>query len=194
MNIFKRYAGHIGRLISSPGLLLHIFRHGCRGVSKGLVFGEFRLICRDKLIAVLYIMYIINGEPAAFLEERTENLSVDSLTGILLVTLLKKLCLQGIMSAQSAVAAADKYVFLPRLPGDLIHGRRNLIVRFRCLLCCKASGISQHIEQIVLLFKPLTDAVLLPIGIYRYIMDRLHACRVVIQHYDLLVICFDFFL
>ena len=194
MDILKGNTGHISGFICALRLFLHVFWHGHCSIAKGLILGKFRLICRNKVVAVLYVVYVLNGKASSFFEKRTENLAVNGLSRILLIAALKKLRLQGVMSPQRAVASADENVFLPRLLCHLIHHIPNLFMGFRGLLLCKTAGVGQYIEQIVLLLKALPDAVLLPVGVNRNIMNRLHSRRVVVQYHNLLIIPVDFLL
>ena len=136
-------------------------------------------------------MDVIDGESSAFLEERAEDLSVDLLAGVLLVSISQKGCLEREVSAQRAVASAYEDVFLSCLLSDLIHYCSDLFVSLCCLLCGEASGVCQDVEQIVLFFESVENALFVPSRVDCDVMDRLYSCRVVIEHDYLLIISSD---
>ena len=194
VNFFKRNTGNIRSFVCTLCLFFHIFRHGCCGIAKSLVFCKLCLICRDQFFTIFDIVNIINGKTTAFLEEWTKNFSVDSLAGIFLIICLQKFCFQWIMTSQSGITSADENIFSSGFLRNFIYNFSNRIMCLCCLLSCKSSGIGKYVKQIIGFLKTLTDGILFPVCIDRNIMNCLNACRIIVQNNDLLLFPGNFFI
>ena len=173
------------------GLLFDIARHILGGVAEGLVAGEFGLVGGDEFLAVTDVVNVVDREASAFLEERAQDLAVDLSAGVFLVVFAQDLRFERVMAAQGGVGTADIDVGHAELAGCFVNIFGDLVMERLGLGSSQAAGIGQHIEERTVFLKAVFQALDVPAGENRDVMNGLNAGRVVVEDDDLDVVQFD---
>ena len=126
-------------------------------------------------------MNVVQGVPPPFLKEGVDDLTVKGRGAKGFQRLPQHCCFQRIVSPKGGITAADQDVIPPAVPGCRVNGPGDLTMGCLRLLGGKPTGVCQDKEHPLLLRKALTQGFRLPIRVYRYTVDSLHAGWVVIQ-------------